>query len=64
MELFPEINTKRECNSTQLILNNCKIIDKAEHWSLLLFKEALATHRQSPSLNHGTKASKDIIIFY
>ena len=64
MELSPEMNTKIECNSTQLILNNCKIINKAEFWSLLLFKEALAIHRQNPSPNHGTKALKDLVIFY
>ena len=45
-------------NSTQLILNNCKIVDKAEHWSLLLFKEALAIRRQNPSLNQEVKRQK------
>ena len=48
MELSLDMNTKIECNSTQLILNNCKIIDKVEQWSLFVFKEALAIRRQNP----------------
>jgi hypothetical protein len=31
-----------------------------DHWSLLLFKEALAIRRLKPELNHGTKASKEL----
>ena len=45
-------------NLTAFLLNNCNIIDRAKHWSNLLFKEALAIHRQKPELNHGTKASR------
>ena len=48
----------------QIIFNNCKILDKAKHWTLLLFKEALSFHREKPLLNHGTKASKELVIFY
>ena len=40
-----------------LILDNCVIIDKSKHWSLLLFKESLHIQRQKPELNHGSKAS-------
>ena len=40
-----------------------KRIDLKHVWSLLLFKEALAIRRFKPELNHGTKASKDLIIF-
>ena len=47
----------------EFIFNNSKIIDRSDHWSLLLFKEALAIRRFKPELNHGTKASKDLIIF-
>jgi hypothetical protein len=32
-------------------------------YSLLLVKEALAIRRLKPELNHGTKASKELIIF-
>ena len=46
-----------------LILNNCIIIDKSRHWSLLLYKESLHIQRQKPELNHGCKASKELIIF-
>ena len=45
------------------IFNSSKIIDRSDHWSLLLFKEALAIRRFKPELNHGTKTSKDLIIF-
>jgi hypothetical protein len=46
-----------------IILNNTVIIDKSMNWSLLLYKEALHIHRQHPELNHGTKASKELVIF-
>ena len=48
----------------QIIFNNCKILDKAKHWTLLLFKAALSIHREKSLLNHGTKASKELVIFY
>ena len=52
------------CIVPEFILNNSKIIDRSpEHWSLLLFKESLAIRRFEPELNHGTKASKERIIF-
>ena len=50
-------------NLQQLTLNNCHIIDKAKQWSLLLFKEALCIHQQKPLLNHGTNATKELVIF-
>jgi predicted RNA-binding Zn-ribbon protein involved in translation (DUF1610 family) len=50
-------------NLTAFLLNNCNIIDRAKHWSNLLFKEALAIHRQKPELNHGTKASRELSVF-
>ena len=51
------------CILSEFIFNNSKIIDRSDHWSLLPFKEALATRRFKPGLNHGTKASKHLIIF-
>ena len=45
------------------IFNNCATIDKANHWSTLLYKEALAIRHLKPQLNHGTKASRVLIIF-
>ncbi len=37
-----------------------KIIDK---WSLILSQESIAINRMKPSLNHESKASKDLLIF-
>jgi hypothetical protein len=48
---------------TAFLLNNCDI-DRAKHWSNLLFKEALAIHRQKPELNHCTKASRELSVFF
>jgi hypothetical protein len=31
-----------------IIYQNCTIIDKSRHWSLLLYKESLHIHRQKP----------------
>ncbi len=45
------------------VFHNTKIIDKANHWSLLLYEESLAIQRRKPELNHGIKASKELIIF-
>jgi hypothetical protein len=41
---------------------NIKVIDKSNHWSLLLYHESLAIQRYKPELNHGIKASKELII--
>ena len=49
---------------TSFLPNNSYIIDRAQHWSNLLLKEALAIRRQKPELNHGTKASRELLIFY
>ena len=51
------------CSITDLIFTNTKIIDKSNHWSLILFQESIAINRMKPTLNHGTKASKDLSIF-
>ena len=62
LELSPDLFNPICTNISQLIFNNCKIIDKSDHWSLL-FKESLAIWRRKPALNQGTKASKELIIF-
>jgi hypothetical protein len=41
-------------------LNNSSIVDKAKHWSVLLFKDDLAIRRQEPELNHGIEASRPL----
>jgi hypothetical protein len=63
MELTPDSTETINTNTTQLIFENCKIIDGSDHWSLLLYKESLAIRRRTPELNHGAKASKELIIF-
>jgi hypothetical protein len=48
--------------SVRLFLSST-VIDKSNHWSLILYQESIAINRMKPSLNHGTKASKDLVIF-
>ena len=48
----------------EVIMSNTNIIDSHKHWAVLLFKEALAIRRNSPLLNHGLKASKELILFH
>jgi hypothetical protein len=64
LELTPndEVNNIK-CSLTDLIFTNTKIIDKSNHWSLILYQESIAINRMKPFLNHGTKASKDLLIF-
>jgi hypothetical protein len=47
------------------VFHNTKVIDKSNHchWSVLLYQESLAIQRYKPELNHGIKASKELIIF-
>ena len=63
LELSPYNNEVINTNITQFILKNCKITDKANHWSLLLFKGSLAIHQQKLELNHSAEALKDLVIF-
>ena len=58
-----ESDTKEQFDLTLFLLHNSIIPDKAKHWSVLLFKEALAIHRQKPELNHGIKASRELAVF-
>ena len=65
MELSPKSDedSNIKCSLADLIFTNTKIIDKSKHWSLILFQESIAINILKPSLNHGTKASKDLLIF-
>ena len=63
LALTPDSSNTIDTNLAQLIYDNCKIIDKSDHRSLLLYKESLAIHRRKPELNYGTKAYKELIIF-
>ena len=55
-----------DCNYStsliDLIYSNCKVIDRSNDWSLLLFKETFHIHRCNPALNHGARASKELTI--
>ena len=78
-EIYKHINSRDEFNLNsnlllslpfnepslliETVMENNVIIDKSKHWSILLLKEAFHIHRQKPILNHGTKASKELIIF-
>ena len=61
--ITPYDNTSINCSPTDLIFTNTKIIDKSRHWSLLLYLESIAINRHKPTLNHGTKALKELLIF-
>ena len=65
LELSPyDEDSNIKFSLTDLIFTkNTKIIDKLKHWSLILFQESIVVNRLKPSLNHGTKASKDLLIF-
>ena len=64
LELSPyDEDSKIKCSLTDLIFTDTKIFDKSKHWSLTLFQESIAINRLKPSLNHGTKAFKDLLIF-
>ena len=63
LELSPydeDSNTK--CSLTDLIFTNTKIIDKSKLRFLILCQESIAINRSKPSLNHGTKASRDLLM--
>ena len=52
LELYPDDDAMS--NQTSIMVN---------HWSLMLCQESLAIQRYKPELNHGIKASNDLIIF-
>ena len=63
--MFATLNNDIMINKFNIsqIRNNTIIIDKANNWNVLLFKEALYIRRQRPSLNCGLKASKELQLF-
>jgi predicted RNA-binding Zn-ribbon protein involved in translation (DUF1610 family) len=65
LELYPDDDAKSDQTSimAEHVFHNTKIIDKSNHWSLLLYQESLAIQRYKPELNHGLIASKELIIF-
>ena len=64
LELSPyDEDSNIKCSLTDLIFTNTKIIDKSKNRFLILFQESIPINRLKPSLNHGTKASKDLLFF-
>ncbi len=65
LELYPDDDamSNKPCIMAEHVFHNTKIIDKSNHWSLLLYQESLAIQRHKPELNHGIKASKELTIF-
>ena len=65
LELYPDDDAKSDQTSimAEHVFHNTKVIDKSNHWSLLLYQESLAIQRYKPELNRGLKASKELIIF-
>ncbi|CAB3993524.1 Hypothetical predicted protein [Paramuricea clavata] len=57
-------DTNELFDGTLFLLHNSIILDKANNWSVLLFKEALAIHRQKPEVNNIIKASRELLVFY
>ena len=68
-EHFTYITNLLKLNIDESDTNDCSFCTtppswiRQKHWSVLLFKEALAIQRQKPELNHGIKASPELIVF-
>ena len=62
LELSPHLSNPICTSTTQLIFNNCKVIDKSDHWSLLLFKESLAIKTNSKPRRQSFKRAYYISI--
>ena len=46
------------------VFHNTKVIDKSNHWSLLLYQESLAIQRYKPGLNHGLTSEASVSYFF
>jgi hypothetical protein len=42
------------------VFHNTKVIDKTNHWSLLLYQESLAIQRNKPELNHELNVAREL----
>ena len=65
VDLFNVNNHDVNCNKFDInqIRSNMIVLDKADNWNELLFKEALLIKSHKPSLNTGLKASKELQLF-
>ena len=65
VDLFNVNNHDVNCNKFDIneIRSNTIILDKADNWNELLFKEALLIKSRKPLLNSGLKAWKELQLF-
>ena len=66
LELYPDDDAMSNPTSimAEHVFHNTKVIDKSNHWSLLLYQESLAIQRYiNLNLIMEIKASKELIIF-
>ena len=65
VDLFHINNHDVNCNKFLMnqIRSNTIVLEKADNWNELLFKEALLIKSHKPSLNTGLKASKELQLF-
>ena len=65
VDLFNVDNNSFNLNKFNIcqIRNNTTVIDKANNWDILLFKEAYMIKTHRPSLSCGLKASKELQLF-
>ena len=65
VDLFNGNNHDVNCNKFDIneIRSNTIVLDKADNWNELLFKEALQIKSHKPSLNTGLRAPKELQLF-
>ena len=65
VDLFNVNNHDVNCNKFDInqIRSNTIVLDKADNWNELLFKEALLIKSHKPLLNTTLKASKELQLF-
>ena len=65
VDLFNVDNNSFNLNKFNIcqIRNNTTVIDKANNWGILLFKEAYMIKTHRPSQSCGLKASKELQLF-
>ena len=65
VDLFNVNNHNVHCNKFHInqIRSNTIVLDKADNWNKLLFKQALLIRSYKPLLNTSLKASKELQLF-
>ena len=57
------VNIDIKENTTNAVLNNCRIIEQNNNWSQLSFLEAYYIKTLKREINDGLKASKELDLF-